>query len=68
MANIQRIAELRDPFVLCDVKESYIVVRHSFAVTTDKQGHAKQILMEESQYTESTCKGTPYLVFDSEFG
>lgn len=37
-------------------------------VSTDKQGHAKQIQMEESQYTDNGCRGTPYLVFDTEFG
>ena len=37
-------------------------------VSTDKQGHAKQIQMEESQYTDDRCRGTPYLVFDTEFG
>lgn len=37
-------------------------------VSTDKQGHAKQIQMEESQYTDNGCRGTPYLVFDTKFG
>ena len=36
-------------------------------VSTDKQGHAKQIQMEESQYTDNGCRRTPYLVFDTEF-
>ena len=37
-------------------------------MSTDKQGHAKQIQMEESQYTDNGCRRTPYLVFDTEFG
>ncbi|KAK8813697.1 hypothetical protein AV274_1061 [Blastocystis sp. ATCC 50177/Nand II] len=43
-----------------------IFVQHAFVVSTDKQGHAKQIQMEESQYTEDGCRGTPYLVFDTD--